>query len=85
MRILDAVRFSFHSIERTPGRTALTLLAMGIGVAAVIVLTGLGEAARRYVVDEFASLGTNLVIVMPGRSGHISLPGDSPLLPDNKA
>jgi putative ABC transport system permease protein len=68
MRILDAVRFSLHSIERTPGRTALTLLAMGIGVAAVIILTGLGEAARRYVVDEFASLGTNLVIVMPGRS-----------------
>jgi putative ABC transport system permease protein len=68
MRTLDAVRFAFHSIERTPGRTALMLLAMGIGVAAVIVLTGLGEAARRYVVDEFASLGTNLVIVIPGRS-----------------
>ena len=32
MRILDVVRFSFHSIERTPGRTALMLVAMGIGI-----------------------------------------------------
>jgi putative ABC transport system permease protein len=44
------------------------LLAMAIGVAAVLTLTGLGEAARRYVIDEFASLGTNLIIVLPGKS-----------------
>jgi len=68
VRFLDVIRFALHSIERSPGRTALMLLAMAIGVAAVIVLTGLGEAARRYVVGEFSSLGTNLVIVMPGRS-----------------
>jgi len=41
---------------------------MAIGVAAVVVLTSLGEGARRYVTGEFASLGTNLVIVIPGRS-----------------
>ncbi len=68
MKIVDAVRFSFHSIERAPARTALMLLAMAIGVAAVLVLTGLGEAARRYVIDEFASLGTNLIIVLPGKA-----------------
>jgi putative ABC transport system permease protein len=44
------------------------LIAMSIGVSAVVVLTSLGEGARRYVVGEFASLGTNLVIVFPGRS-----------------
>jgi len=44
------------------------LLAMAIGVAAVVVLTSLGEGARRYVTGEFASLGTNLLIVIPGRS-----------------
>lgn len=49
-------------------RSLLMLLAMGIGVAAVVVLTSLGEGARRYVVNEFASLGTNLLIVLPGRS-----------------
>lgn len=49
-------------------RSLLMLLAMGIGVAAVIILTSLGEGARRYVAGEFASLGTNLIIVLPGRS-----------------
>jgi len=44
------------------------VLAMAIGVAAVVVLTSLGDGARRYVVNEFAALGSNLVIVLPGRS-----------------
>jgi putative ABC transport system permease protein len=41
---------------------------MAIGVAAVVVLTALGDGARRYVVDQFSALGSNLVIVLPGRS-----------------
>lgn len=49
-------------------RTGLTLLAMGIGVVSVVVLTALADSARRYVVGEFASLGTHLVIVLPGRA-----------------
>ena len=44
------------------------LLAMSIGVAAVVLLTGIGNGARLYIVDQFASLGTNLVIVIPGRA-----------------
>jgi len=68
MKTTDIFHFSWQSIERTPHRTLLMLLAMAIGVAAVVTLTGLGEAARRYVTSEFASLGTNLVIVLPGKS-----------------
>jgi putative ABC transport system permease protein len=41
---------------------------MGIGVAAVVMVTALGEGARLYVVNQFGSLGTNLLIVLPGRS-----------------
>jgi len=44
------------------------LIAMSIGVAAVVVLTSLGEGARRYVTGEFQALGTDLLIVLPGRS-----------------
>jgi putative ABC transport system permease protein len=44
------------------------MLAMSIGVAAVVMLTSLGDGARRYVINEFSSLGTNLVIVLPGRT-----------------
>lgn len=64
----DLLRYSFVTIERSPARTALMLLAMAIAVTSVILLTGLGEAARRYVVNEFATLGTNLVFVLPGKS-----------------
>ncbi|MCA8975457.1 MAG: ABC transporter permease [Planctomycetes bacterium] len=41
---------------------------MTIGTAGVALLTWLGDAARHYVVGQFDALGTNLVIVLPGRS-----------------
>lgn len=68
MRISDTLRFSTHAATGTPLRTVLLMLAMSIGVAAVVILTALGDGARRYVVEEFSAIGTNLVIVLPGRS-----------------
>jgi putative ABC transport system permease protein len=46
----------------------MLLLAISIGVASVITLTSVGEGARRYISGEFADLGTNLLIMLPGRS-----------------
>ena len=68
MRIKDTLLFSINTFRGSHARTFLILLAMSIGVTAVVALTALGEGARRYVMDEFASLGTNLLIVVPGRS-----------------
>ncbi len=68
MKTRDATRFAFDALRGYRTRTLLMLLAMSIGVASVLVLTSLGEAARRYVTGEFASLGTNLIIVLPGKS-----------------
>jgi putative ABC transport system permease protein len=68
MRTPDLIRFARDAATGNPLRTSLLILAMSIGVAAVVVLTALGDGARRYVVGEFSSLGTNLVIVLPGRS-----------------
>ncbi|MDO9005013.1 MAG: ABC transporter permease [Aquabacterium sp.] len=68
MRFTDTLQFASGSLRGSPTRTLLMILAMSIGVAAVVVLTALGEGARRYVVDQFSSLGTNLVIVLPGRT-----------------
>ena len=64
----DIIRFSLEALRGYPTRSLLMLIAMSIGVAAVIILTALGEGARRYVSNEFSSLGTNLIIVFPGRS-----------------
>lgn len=75
MNPLDVLRFASASLAGARARTLLMILAMAIGVAAVVVLTSLGEGARRYVVGQFSSLGTNLVIVLPGRSETTGNPG----------
>lgn len=68
MRNRDVARFAWRSLEGYRTRTLLMILATSIGVAAVVILTSLGEGARRYVRNEFESLGTNLIIVLPGRA-----------------
>ncbi len=68
MRALDVLRFARDAAAGSPLRTLLMMIAMAIGVAAVVVLTALGDGARRYIVDQFSAIGTHLVIVLPGRS-----------------
>lgn len=68
MRSRDILAFATRAATATPLRTALMMLAMAIGVAAVVLLTALGDGARRYVVREFSALGSSLIIVLPGRT-----------------
>ena len=68
MRILDTFHYAGQAATGSPLRTGLLILSMSIGVSAVVILTALGDGARRYVVDEFSAIGSNLVIVLPGRS-----------------
>jgi putative ABC transport system permease protein len=68
MRAADLLHLAAESLFRARLRSVMMLIAMSIGVAAVVVLTSLGEGARRYVTDEFQALGTDLLIVLPGRS-----------------
>lgn len=68
MNLRDTLTLSFATVVSYRTRSLLIVLAMALGVAAVVVLTALGDGARRYVVGQFSSLGTNLVIVLPGRA-----------------
>ena len=68
MRGGDLLGFAAGALRGHRLRTSLSLLGVAIGVAAVLLLTSLGEGARSYVTGEFALLGSNLVIVLPGRS-----------------
>jgi putative ABC transport system permease protein len=77
MRSADLLALSSAALRGHRLRSGLTLLGTAVGVAAVIVLTALGEGARRYVTQEFASLGSNLVIVLPGKT---ETSGNAPLL-----
>jgi putative ABC transport system permease protein len=67
MRIVDILQFAFQALYSNILRTILILFAMSIGIASVTVLISLGSSARDYIVGEFSSLGTHLLIVMPGR------------------
>ena len=77
MTLRDLVGFSGGALRGHRLRTGLSLLGVAIGVASVILLTSLGEGARLYVTDEFASLGSNLIIVIPGK---IETTGAMPLM-----
>ena len=68
MKARDVTRMSLQALRRYPLRTMMMLLAISIGVAAVVLLTAVGEGARRYVTGQFSSLGTELLIVLPGRA-----------------
>jgi putative ABC transport system permease protein len=64
----DLLRFAGAALLGHRLRTGLCLLGVAIGVAAVTLLTSLGQGARLYVVGEFASLGSNLLILVPGKT-----------------
>ena len=68
MKLRDTLTLSFMTVVSYRTRSLLIVLAMALGVAAVVVLTALGDGARNYVVKQFSSLGTNLIIVLPGRA-----------------
>ncbi|MGH8355253.1 MAG: ABC transporter permease, partial [Pseudomonas sp.] len=67
MRAADAVALWLGALRGHRSRSLMLLLAIAIGVVAVNLLTGLGEGARTFVLDEFALLGRNTLIVLPGR------------------
>lgn len=67
MRAADALGLWLGALRGHRSRSLMLLLAVGIGVVAVNLLTGLGEGARTYILGEFAVLGRNTLIVLPGR------------------
>jgi putative ABC transport system permease protein len=68
LQALDLLRFSAGGLRGHRLRTILSLIGVAIGVGSVILLTSLGEGARLYVTGEFASLGSNLLIITPGKT-----------------
>ena len=67
MNLLEHFAIAFDSIRANPIRAFLTTLGVLIGVFAVILLVGLGDAVRTYVLDTFAGIGSNLIQVRAGR------------------
>jgi macrolide transport system ATP-binding/permease protein len=64
-----AIGVAWHAIGRNKLRSALTMLGIFIGVAALITMVAVGQGADRAVRAQIESLGANLLIVLPGASG----------------
>jgi putative ABC transport system permease protein len=66
VRAADLVKFTGNSVLAHRMRAVLTALGIAVGVAAVVLLTSIGEGVRRFVLAEFTQFGTNIVSVTPG-------------------
>lgn len=65
--LTELIKSSFHSIAKNKSRTILTSLGIIIGVTSVILLTSIGNGLSSYINDQFESLGSNTVYIVPGK------------------
>lgn len=72
---MESLIFALQAMRGHILRSFLTALGIAIGVAAVILLTSLGEGTRSYVMGQFTQFGTNLVAVNPGKIKTFGIPG----------
>ncbi len=68
MLFSDLVKLTTSSFVSYRMRSFLTGLGIAIGIAAVILLTSIGEGLHRFVLTEFSQFGTNLITVQPGKT-----------------
>ena len=75
MSFLATLRIALAALRVNKLRSALTMLGIIIGVGAVIAMTAIGAGAQARVEDQIRSLGSNLIIVLPGNitSGGVRL------------
>ena len=69
LRWQDTANLALRSLAASRQRSFLTLLGITIGIAAVILLSSIGEGLHRFVLAEFSQFGTNVVKVSPGKTG----------------
>ena len=69
MNFYEAVRVAMLALAANKLRSGLTMLGIIIGVGAVIALLSLGRGVEKFFVDQFTSLGTNLLFIVPGQLG----------------
>ncbi len=65
-RIIPSVKIAFRALRINKMRSALTMLGIVIGVAAVIAMVAIGTGATARIQEQIASIGSNLIVVIPG-------------------
>jgi putative ABC transport system permease protein len=75
----DAFKTATKSLARGKMRSVLTMLGIVIGIASVIILMSIGQSAQDLILNEVKSVGSNLIIIMPGApsGGGFSAPASA--------
>jgi putative ABC transport system permease protein len=68
MMLRDLISLSGRSISSQRQRTLLTGLGIAIGIAAVVILTAIGQGLKNFVIGEFTQFGTHLLAITAGKS-----------------
>ena len=71
----DALKWALQSLAGQRLRSFLTILGIAVGIAAVVLLTSLGEGVHRFVLAEFTQFGTNLIGITPGKTSTTGVSG----------
>jgi len=66
MRLQDTMGMAWGSLVRNKGRAVLTMLGIVIGIASVILMMSVGQAAERYILSQVASFGSDLIFIENG-------------------
>jgi putative ABC transport system permease protein len=74
----DSLQLALRAITAQRLRSFLTLLGIAVGIAAVILLTSIGEGIHRFVLGEFTQFGTNVISAMPGKTKTGGAPSGLP-------
>ena len=82
MNLTESVRIALRSLSANKLRSALTMLGIIIGVAAVIALMGVGRGAQAAIDSQINSMGTNLLFVSPGSTSSGGVQHGPRLCPD---
>ncbi len=75
MRLRDVISLAVGAVVGHPLRSGLSLVGIAIGIAAVILLTSIGEGTRTFVLGQFTQFGTNIIAVTPGKTKTVGIPG----------
>ena len=69
MNLVESFRIAIRALGANKVRSALTMLGVIIGVAAVILLVSIGTGVQSQITGQIAGLGSNLLFVLPGKVG----------------
>ncbi len=67
MRLKDTIKISFNGLRTHQSRSALTILGIFIGIAAIIIIMSMGQGTQDLILQQISGFGSELIVIKPGR------------------